>query len=994
MLYPFNLLSRLLTAAVVLSPFVSLAVVTESDYRKAVGNSVIASDGSELEVLTAPFCKSFPPMGTTIRADIASHDFCVLNSNSTQHTGLIVRRGGCTFETKIRNAESQGYSVILIINNQNESALLPMLTDRIYSTIYAAMMSWEDSVMLLSQRSADNVGDFVEIMFPVPDYFMVCLSRTTIIAYEAAIHQRLERQISLACIISAASLNDMAVNKSLFSNHVLCSKIPYVTIALNSYLQGLTKYRERGLLQEVGIMTESLYIRLLNFAARGLFAVATESISVKETSAQDVSLAVKERGLMAIFNSMLYLSDGAIGLSDGRVFDLATAFTLPKSEIVRMLLRNERVRLPIQSRLCILALVIRFAYVGSETPRIYSDFESGTCMLPAASSDYLKVELDALVLAKDSSLWLAHDELKYLASKFGARIVVDYVAWLYSLRSLQTTPSHLLLQGCDKLALADNDPLFAVLQHFASDTERMMYLRAISASHARLGIYWDEMGCWGCSVQHMRASTLTQLLIRCHYSVEASNATVSTVGPCLILREVFTDPVIFDSITEVMWHRDQQVIACNSLMSLPAARTNGSDQQQVAFDRWTSALRLYINSQTMASMMIGYDGVSSFDVNKILQQSHQWHGRCFRGQPSNATSSFTTILGRNGTDENSKHSGRKRIKLGFVGGFFFEHSVGRLLNHVISSLDKTDFHVHVFAIHAFRPGRLYEDADSTVSALHRIVESWISLPVGQKSNSSQHSGPQRQVMEAVYTVKDIVELLSTFLLDIVIFPELGMDVFTAAVAQASRYAPIQVLFWGHPIDQHIMNPVDDQLSIIDYFISSDVFEIELARRGRLSSASRRAEQVVLFDSLSTYFTRPTLDAARKLKLSGVALPQSVQMALQSRGMWSPNQLLPTIIFLPHTLMKYSIDFTSALATLMLRESEAIVVLIYNEAQRHWKTRLLNRMWRQFSEMSSSPLNVSNCMSRIVAVPRLSKDEYSAFLSQHVTLVLDTFPFGK
>ena len=53
-------------------------------------------------------------------------------------------------------------------------------------------------------------------------------------------------------------------------------------------------------------------------------------------------------------------------------------------------------------------------------------------------------------------------------------------------------------------------------------------------------------------------------------------------------------------------------------------------------------------------------------------------------------------------------------------------------------------------------------------------------------------------------------------LDFIIYPELGMDSLTLNFGM-QRLARFQAVYWGHPISQ--------SLPTIDYFISSELFDI-------------------------------------------------------------------------------------------------------------------------------------------------------------------------
>ena len=75
-----------------------------------------------------------------------------------------------------------------------------------------------------------------------------------------------------------------------------------------------------------------------------------------------------------------------------------------------------------------------------------------------------------------------------------------------------------------------------------------------------------------------------------------------------------------------------------------------------------------------------------------------------------------------------------------------------------------------------------------------------------------------------------------------------------------RFAPVQCVFWGHPISQGLPS--------IDYFISSDLFESLPAEKGYTSAPDgtneRYHEQLLRLDGLSTFFARPKIETLRSV----------------------------------------------------------------------------------------------------------------------------------
>lgn len=160
--------------------------------------------------------------------------------------------------------------------------------------------------------------------------------------------------------------------------------------------------------------------------------------------------------------------------------------------------------------------------------------------------------------------------------------------------------------------------------------------------------------------------------------------------------------------------------------------------------------------------------------------------------------------------------------------------MGKLLLGVIKHLDRSKFHISIYrCVHFLR------HPDEMTTEFRRLADSYKELPL-------LHD--------------DAMVLLHQEALDIVIYPELGMDAWTVFLSH-HRFAPIQCVFWGHPITTG--NPM------IDYFVSSAkyVSEEDVANSAIASSVKDKgqekqhyhgstfSEQVVLFPSLSTFFKK-------------------------------------------------------------------------------------------------------------------------------------------
>lgn len=153
------------------------------------------------------------------------------------------------------------------------------------------------------------------------------------------------------------------------------------------------------------------------------------------------------------------------------------------------------------------------------------------------------------------------------------------------------------------------------------------------------------------------------------------------------------------------------------------------------------------------------------------------------------------------------------------------------------------FDVSVFAATHFFPRHSYDD-DDVAGSIRKAVgrRGWQFLP------------------ETVAGARDAIADAE---LDVLVYPEVGLDYFAYQLAFA-RLAPVQCVYWGHPISQRI--------PALDYFLTSDLYEPGAAaaaaahvRPGRhqTSLGVRYDEQPVLLEGLTTGFSFAPVRGKRK-----------------------------------------------------------------------------------------------------------------------------------
>ncbi|KAL3665494.1 hypothetical protein V7S43_009529 [Phytophthora oleae] len=327
---------------------------------------------------------------------------------------------------------------------------------------------------------------------------------------------------------------------------------------------------------------------------------------------------------------------------------------------------------------------------------------------------------------------------------------------------------------------------------------------------------------------------------------------------------------------------------------------------------------------TPPTMFIGYQGV---DVLQLQQAVNKLRSSIY---PS-LSSSFEPHL----PDDH------KIRRIGFISTWFRAHSVGKLLLGIVQKLDRTKLHVSIYhCVHFLR------DSDEVTDAFKRTADEFVELPKAQ---------------DLAVTILRLAQL------DVAIFPELGMDEWTVLLSH-HRVAPVQCVFWGHPITTGNPN--------IDYFISSQHFvsedfddPVDDQDFIQLSGYRRSAfsEQIVLFRGLSTIFreSKPLTAESKKFTRSMFYLPTNRR-----------------IYACPQTLMKLHPAFDEALAGILNQDDKAIIVLLASDTQLVWMEQLRRRFRQRFGRNSR----------RVFFLPTLPFDEFQALLTL-ADVVLDPFPFG-
>ena len=154
---------------------------------------------------------------------------------------------------------------------------------------------------------------------------------------------------------------------------------------------------------------------------------------------------------------------------------------------------------------------------------------------------------------------------------------------------------------------------------------------------------------------------------------------------------------------------------------------------------------------------------------------------------------------------------RDRVRVGIVSAHLMDHTVSRYFRNMITGLDRRRLDVRVWYIGGI--------LDASTAAIAANVDAFVDTRIDVRSLAQQIRAAE---------------------LDVLVYPEIGMDPKHQALA-ALRLAPVQCALYGHPATSGVAN--------VDYFLSSDAIE-------PVNAPSQYREQLHRLPGLGTQPSRP------------------------------------------------------------------------------------------------------------------------------------------
>ena len=261
-----------------------------------------------------------------------------------------------------------------------------------------------------------------------------------------------------------------------------------------------------------------------------------------------------------------------------------------------------------------------------------------------------------------------------------------------------------------------------------------------------------------------------------------------------------------------------------------------------------------------------------------------------------------------------------KVRIGFLSRHFRDHSIGKVSRGWIEQISRTFFSVTVFCFS--RP------EDEMARTIHDAADETVILPL--ELEAARLEIARRQ-------------------LDILFYPDIGMDPFTYFLAFA-RLAPVQCTTFGHPVTTGIPN--------MDYFISTNPWE---TAKGSLHYSEKL---IKLGDLASTaYCYRPPIPS---------------HLNHRSRFGFSQQD---HIYLCAQTLFKFHPDFDEILGAI-LRQDPAGILVLKDSIHKNWTRLLMQRLQASLPDV----------LPRIHFLGQLSRHDYLNLLAC-ADVMLDPLYFG-
>lgn len=267
----------------------------------------------------------------------------------------------------------------------------------------------------------------------------------------------------------------------------------------------------------------------------------------------------------------------------------------------------------------------------------------------------------------------------------------------------------------------------------------------------------------------------------------------------------------------------------------------------------------------------------------------------------------------------AKQAERTKVHIGFFCNMFYDQSVAHFYANMISNLP-SDFHVSIF----------------------------YPTPKNRDHITTQIKNRADVYCEPETTIEACREAIESQALDILVYPEIGMEALTYYLA-FSRLAPVQCVLMGHPITTGIPT--------MDYYLGSEVF----TPMEETKDVDEFSEEYVRLPGMPVCYTMPETHD-KPMKRADLGLPENVN-----------------IYTYPMTLFKLNPEFDRVVEGILNADPNAAILFFKYDML---EDKIKARFERQFPHH----------MDRIVWCNPMDRKDFISLLELS-NVVLESFPFG-
>ena len=347
--------------------------------------------------------------------------------------------------------------------------------------------------------------------------------------------------------------------------------------------------------------------------------------------------------------------------------------------------------------------------------------------------------------------------------------------------------------------------------------------------------------------------------------------------------------------------------AIGDALSLPMVHADGAAVAAARADFAAGLDRLESEIPSLVRGRSFGDVIDDLCWSNFLLAYHGEDDRALQARYAGLVGRAIELVGPEWRTAPRRTTARRRVRVGIASAFIVDGTVGRYFRSWIAGLDRTRFEIYVYHLH--------RELTSLIRELAPGVE------------------VVRRFADVVPAPSAIAPTIRNDNLDVLIYPELGMDATTFALA-ALRLAPVQCTAWGHP--------VTTGHATIDVFFSCAAMEPP-------GADAHYTERLILLPGIGTDYARPSIPADADRARFG--LPEGVPLFL-----------------CPQSLFKIHPD-SDALFARVLAASPAARIVAF-EGRHHALTAKFRA--RFASALTREGLRVDE---RLILLPQCGHDDY-------------------